>query len=68
MFGFLDEFILPGTSPWLFWSFVLTGVIIQGISKSGFAGGAGRRFRSCGEAFGLLHGGARLLKGQAAAN
>ena len=41
MFGFLDEFILPGTSPWLFWSFVLTGVIIQGISKSGFAGGAG---------------------------
>jgi len=36
-----QDFILPGV-PWtLFWSFAAAGVIIQGISKSGFAGGAG---------------------------
>ncbi len=36
-----DEFMLPGVPAGVFWSFVLVGVIIQGISKSGFAGGAG---------------------------
>lgn len=35
------EFITPGI-PWvIFWLFVAAGVLIQGISKSGFAGGAG---------------------------
>lgn len=38
MFG---EFISPGV-PWVvFWIFVAAAVLIQGISKSGFAGGAG---------------------------
>ncbi len=37
----IDNFILPGVSPVLFWLFVSAAVIIQGISKSGFAGGAG---------------------------
>ena len=36
-----NEFMLPGVPAGVFWSFVLVGVIIQGISKSGFAGGAG---------------------------
>ena len=36
-----NEFISPGV-PWLiFWVFVALAVLIQGISKSGFAGGAG---------------------------
>lgn len=36
-----DEFILPGV-PWpIFWVFVSVAILIQGISKSGFAGGAG---------------------------
>ncbi len=37
----LSEYILPGVSPVVFWLFVGAAVIIQGISKSGFAGGAG---------------------------
>ncbi len=37
----LTDYILPGVSPALFWVFVAAAVIIQGISKSGFAGGAG---------------------------
>lgn len=37
----LSEYILPGVSPVIFWLFVGAAVIIQGISKSGFAGGAG---------------------------
>ena len=36
-----DTFIIDGTPHALFWAFVGTAVIIQGISKSGFAGGAG---------------------------
>ncbi len=37
----LNEFLEPGV-PWvLFWLFVGAAVLIQGISKSGFAGGAG---------------------------
>jgi hypothetical protein len=36
-----SEFILPNT-PWLlFWCFIGTAIVVQGISKSGFAGGAG---------------------------
>lgn len=36
-----DKFILPDT-PWLvFWLFTGVAILIQGISKSGFAGGAG---------------------------
>ncbi|MCC6487170.1 MAG: sulfite exporter TauE/SafE family protein [Candidatus Hydrogenedentes bacterium] len=36
-----DDFILPGV-PWaVFWVFASVGILIQGISKSGFAGGAG---------------------------
>ena len=35
------EFIDPGVPHLLFWFFVGAAVIIQGISKSGFAGGAG---------------------------
>ena len=36
-----DAFILPGV-PWtVFWLFTGAAIIIQGISKSGFAGGAG---------------------------
>lgn len=37
----LTEYILPGVSPLVFWLFVAAAVLIQGISKSGFAGGAG---------------------------
>lgn len=36
-----DEFILPGTPRVVFWLFVAIAILIQGISKSGFAGGAG---------------------------
>ncbi|MCF6285291.1 MAG: sulfite exporter TauE/SafE family protein [Candidatus Hydrogenedentes bacterium] len=36
-----DAFILPGTPPLLFWILVAVAIVIQGISKSGFAGGAG---------------------------
>ncbi len=36
-----DEFILPGTPVAVFWVFVAIAILIQGISKSGFAGGAG---------------------------
>jgi uncharacterized membrane protein YfcA len=35
-----SEFILPGTPKVVFWLFVCVGILIQGISKSGFAGGA----------------------------
>ena len=38
MFG---PFIEPGVPPVVFWAFVGCAVLIQGISKSGFAGGAG---------------------------
>jgi len=37
----LAAYILPGVSPALFRLFVSAAVIIQGVSKSGFAGGAG---------------------------
>lgn len=37
----LSEYMLPGVSPLVFWLFVSAAIIIQGISKSGFAGGAG---------------------------
>ena len=37
----ISEYILPGVSPFIFWLFVSAAVIIQGISTSGFAGGAG---------------------------
>ncbi|HDP34492.1 MAG TPA: sulfite exporter TauE/SafE family protein [Candidatus Hydrogenedentes bacterium] len=37
----LSNYILPGVSPVVFWLFVSAAVIIQGVSKSGFAGGAG---------------------------
>ena len=36
-----DAFMLPGVPFVLFWVFVGAAIIIQGISKSGFAGGAG---------------------------
>lgn len=36
-----EAFVLPGVPLWVFWPFVAAGIIIQGISKSGFAGGAG---------------------------
>ena len=36
-----DSFILPGIPAPLFWGLVAAAIIIQGISKSGFAGGAG---------------------------
>ena len=36
-----DAFIEPGIPVVLFWIFVSAAIIIQGISKSGFAGGAG---------------------------
>jgi uncharacterized protein len=36
-----DSFILPGIPTPLFWILVAAAIIIQGISKSGFAGGAG---------------------------
>lgn len=35
------SFILPGVPPLVFWIFVGLGILIQGISKSGFAGSAG---------------------------
>ena len=35
------EFIGEGIPPFLFWLFVGAAIVIQGISKSGFAGGAG---------------------------
>jgi uncharacterized membrane protein YfcA len=38
MFG---EFIEPDTPPVIFWSFVALAILVQGISKSGFAGGVG---------------------------
>ncbi len=37
----ISNYILPGVSPLVFWVFVGAAVLIQGISKSGFAGGAG---------------------------
>lgn len=37
----ISDYRLPGVSPFVFWLFVSAAVIIQGISKSGFAGGAG---------------------------
>ncbi len=37
----LSDYMLPGVSPIVFWLFVAAAVMIQGISKSGFAGGAG---------------------------
>lgn len=37
----LEGFILPGTPLPVFWAFCCIGVLIQGVSKSGFAGGAG---------------------------
>ncbi len=39
--GLVDQLILPGTHPAVFWIFVVTGMVIQGIGKSGFAGGVG---------------------------
>ena len=36
-----DAFIEPGVPPILFWLFAAVAIVIQGISKSGFAGGAG---------------------------
>jgi len=37
----LDGFIAPGIPTPVFWMFIGAAVLIQGISKSGFAGGAG---------------------------
>jgi uncharacterized membrane protein YfcA len=37
----LSGFILEGVPPTVFWIFVATAIVVQGISKSGFAGGAG---------------------------
>jgi uncharacterized protein len=37
----LEGFVLPGVPLPVFWSFLAIAVVIQGISKSGFAGGAG---------------------------
>lgn len=37
----LEPFVVPGIPPVLFWIFVGTAIVVQGISKSGFAGGAG---------------------------
>lgn len=36
-----EGFFLPGIPTSVFWLFVGTGILIQGISKSGFAGGVG---------------------------
>jgi uncharacterized membrane protein YfcA len=36
-----SEFIEPGIPPFVFWTFIGLAIIIQGISKSGFAGGVG---------------------------
>ncbi|MBI1784442.1 sulfite exporter TauE/SafE family protein [Candidatus Sumerlaeota bacterium] len=41
MLGIINSFIEPGVPHPLFWLFTALAVIIQGISKSGFAGGAG---------------------------
>lgn len=41
MENIFSEYALPNIPSLLFWLFVSIGVIIQGISKSGFAGGAG---------------------------
>lgn len=38
---YFDPFYLPGVPLPIFWTFVAIAIIIQGISKSGFAGGAG---------------------------
>lgn len=37
----MTEFIAPGVPAVVFWLFIGAAIIIQGISKSGFAGGAG---------------------------
>lgn len=37
----IADFINPGVPPVVFWVFVGVAILIQGISKSGFAGGAG---------------------------
>lgn len=37
----IDSYILPGIPPAVFWVFAGAAVVVQGISKSGFAGGAG---------------------------
>lgn len=37
----LEGFVLPGIPPAVFWIFVGVAILIQGISKSGFAGGIG---------------------------
>ncbi|HOQ88636.1 MAG TPA: sulfite exporter TauE/SafE family protein [Candidatus Hydrogenedentes bacterium] len=37
----MSELMLPGVPAWIFWLFCVLAVLIQGISKSGFAGGAG---------------------------
>jgi uncharacterized protein len=37
----LDELILPGIPGPIFWAFAGLGIVVQGISKSGFAGGVG---------------------------
>jgi uncharacterized membrane protein YfcA len=39
--GAFSGFILPDTPAPVFWSFVAAAILVQGISKSGFAGGAG---------------------------
>jgi len=36
-----DSFISAGIPPLIFWLFVALGIIVQGIGKSGFAGGVG---------------------------
>lgn len=41
MIEVINSFVLPGTPMFLFWLFMGLAVILQGISKSGFAGGAG---------------------------
>lgn len=35
------EFMLPGVPPAAFWTLAALAIVIQGVSKSGFAGGAG---------------------------
>ena len=37
----LEGYLLPGVPVALFWTFVGAAIVVQGISKSGFAGGAG---------------------------
>ena len=37
----MEQLILPGTPPLVFWSFLIAGMLLQGIGKSGFAGGVG---------------------------